>query len=210
MSMIEQGILKEGDALPPERELANRFQVGRNTLREGIKVLEIFGVVDRAPRLGTVIRHANLDAILGIAFAGIQITPKVFEDILGFRKLIELGVANIVVERASEADFKTLHLLIRRMESTGDLREQASWDYEFHLALVQLSGNVVLSRSYRVLAEPMKRLMEIGKGTHGTSAAIEQHTDILAALEARDLADYVDRLTKHMDFGRRFLGGDPT
>lgn len=207
MSMIEQGILKEGDALPPERELAQRFEVGRNTLREAIKVLEIFGVVRRAPRLGTVIQHANLDAILGIAFAGIQITPTVFEDIQGFRKLIELGIARTVVERASDEDFKSLRVLITRMEATGDLREQARWDYEFHLAIVEISGNAILSRSYRVLAEPIKRLMEIGKGTHGTCAAVEQHINILAALEARALKVYVERLAAHMDFGRRFLSG---
>ena len=112
-----------------------------------------------------------------------------------------------VVERASDEDFRGLRVLIKRMEATGDLREQARWDYEFHLAIVEISGNAILSRSYRVLAEPMKRLMEIGKGTHGTSAAIEQHINILAALEARALKVYVERLAAHMDFGRRFLSG---
>ena len=40
MSLIERGILKEGDVLPPERELAKQFNVGRNALREAIKVLK--------------------------------------------------------------------------------------------------------------------------------------------------------------------------
>lgn len=205
MSMIEQGILKEGDVLPPERDLAQRFNVGRNTLREAIKVLEIFGVVDRAPRSGTVIRNANLDNMLAVAFAGLQITPKLFEDVQGFRLLIELGIAPVIIAKIDDRALRALEALIGRMAATGDLREQAVWDYEFHLAIVQLAGNAVVSRTYRVMAEPMKRLMELGKGTHGTQAAIEQHAEMVATLEARDLAAYSASLTLHMTYGRKYL-----
>jgi DNA-binding FadR family transcriptional regulator len=209
LAMIEQGLLKQGDVLPPERELAQQFNVGRNTLREAIKVLEIYGVVDRAPRLGTVIRNANLDHIVGIAFAGMQITPAVFEDIQGYRLLIEMGIAPTVVERATEADLTQLDSLISHMAGTSDLQEQALWDYEFHLALVRLAGNGVLTRSYGVMAEPMKRLMELGKGAHGTQAAIAQHKTILAALRARDVAGYTAALSEHMKFGRQYVGANP-
>ena len=205
MSMIEQGILKEGDLLPPERDLAQRFNVGRNTLREAIKVLEIFGVVDRAPRTGTVIRNANLDNMLAIAFAGLQITPKLFEDIQGFRLLIELGNAPMVVERIDDEALRRLDRLIDHMAGTGDLREQALWDYEFHLALVEVAGNAVVTRTYRVMAEPMKRLMELGKGSHGTQAAIDQHGGLIESLRRRDLERYRSLLSEHMTFARRYV-----
>lgn len=206
MKMIEQGILKEGDVLPAERELAQQFNVGRNTLREAIKVLEIYGVVDRAPRHGTVIKHANIDHIVGIAFAGMQITPTVFEDIQGYRRLIEMGVAPHVVARAGEEDYARLKTLIGNMAGTSDLHEQAHWDFEFHLYLVSLEGNSVLTRSYRVLAEPMKRLMELGKGSHGTEVAVNQHHRILEALRNGDVGAYSSLLSEHMEFGRRFVG----
>lgn len=207
MSMIEQGILKEGDVLPPERELALQFNVGRNTLREAIKVLEIYGVVDRAPRNGTVIRHANLDHILGIGFAGMQITPSVFEDIQGYRSLIEIGIAPSVVTKVDDQEMTRLELLINRMAGTSDLREQAYWDFEFHLALVTLAGNTVLTRTYRIMAEPMKRLMELGKGSRGTQAAIEQHRQILRALREGNVAEYTKVLTEHLEYGRQYVPG---
>lgn len=210
MSMIEQGILKEGDVLPPERELAQQFDVGRNTLREAIKVLEIYGVVDRSPRNGTIIRHANLDHILGIAFAGMQITPAVFEDIQGYRSLIEVGIAPVVVQNIDASALAKLGLLIDRMASTTDLREQANWDYEFHLALVTLANNTVLSRTYRVMAEPMKRLMELGKGSRGTQAAVDGHREIVEALRQSDLGAYTAALTAHLAFGRQFVRSNET
>ena len=153
--LVRSGEYRAGSRLPPERDLAQRFNVGRNTLREAIKVLEIFGVVDRAPRSGTVIRNANLDNMLAVAFAGLQITPKLVEDIQGFRLLIELGIASVVIARIDDRALRALEALIGRMAATRDLREQAVWDYEFHLAIVQLAGNAVVSRTYRVMAEPM-------------------------------------------------------
>lgn len=205
MQMIEQGILKEGDVLPPERELAQKFNVGRNTLREAIKVLEVHGVVDRAPRLGTVIRRANLDNIVGFAFAGMQMTPDVFEDIQAFRLIVEMGIAQAVVEKVTDEDLELLETFIGHMAGTSDLREQARWDYEFHYALVKIAGNAVIARTYRVMSEPMKRLMEVGKGARGTQAAIDQHKDIVQALRGRDLDAYRGALSQHMTYGRQYF-----
>src|ERR1700722_19177283 len=65
MSLIERGILKEGDVLPPERELAKQFNVGRNALREAIKVLEIYGLVwnQRIERLKNYEQKKNRSAV---------------------------------------------------------------------------------------------------------------------------------------------------
>ncbi len=205
MQMIEQGVLKEGDVLPPERELAVQFNVGRNTLREAIKVLQVHGVVDRAPRLGTVIRRANLDNIVGFAFAGMQMTPDVFEDIQAFRLIVEMGIAPVVVERVTESDLSLLETFINHMAATSDLREQARWDYEFHYALIKVAGNAVIARTYRVMSEPMKRLMEVGKGARGTQASIDQHREIVTALRARDVNAYCDALSRHMTYGRQYF-----
>jgi GntR family transcriptional repressor for pyruvate dehydrogenase complex len=81
MSLIERGILKEGDVLPPERELAKQFNVGRNALREAIKVLEIYGLVGRKTKVGTVIRQTNLDYIISFAFSDLPATTRVFNEI---------------------------------------------------------------------------------------------------------------------------------
>ncbi len=148
---------------------------------------------------------SHLDHIVGIAFAGMQITPEVFEDIQGYRSLIEMGIAPAVVERVTSDELARLDMLIDRMAATSDLREQAQWDYEFHLELVGLAGNAVLARSYRVMAEPMKRLMEIGKGAHGTQVTIDQHHDIVAALRNRDVEAYTQMLAKHLKFGRQYV-----
>jgi len=71
LSLIERGVLKEGDILPPERDLAKQFRVGRNALREAIKVLEVYGLVERKTKVGTIIRRSTMDNVIKFAFAGL-------------------------------------------------------------------------------------------------------------------------------------------
>ncbi len=97
MSLIERGVLKEGDILPPERDLAKQFGVGRNALREAIKVLEVYGLVERKTKVGTIIRRSTMDNVIKFAFAGLPATPKVFDEIQSFRLVLETGIAASVV-----------------------------------------------------------------------------------------------------------------
>jgi GntR family transcriptional regulator, transcriptional repressor for pyruvate dehydrogenase complex len=208
MSLIERGVLKEGDILPPERDLAKQFKVGRNALREAIKVLEVYGLVERKTKVGTIIRRTTMDSVIKFAFAGLPASPKVFDEIQSFRLVLETGIAEAVIERIDPPTIVRLAGLIERMGATDDIREQALCDYDFHATLVAVSGNSIIIRVFEVLSEPIKRLMELGKGTSGASFAQEIHRKLVAALERRDAAVYAATMREHLNAGRRFLDTD--
>ena len=165
MSLIERGVLKEGDILPPERDLAKQFKVGRNALREAIKVLEVYGLVERKTKVGTIIRRTTMDSVIKFAFAGLPASPKVFDEIQSFRLVLETGIADAVIERIDPPTIVRLAGLIERMGATDDIREQALCDYDFHATLVAVSGNSIIIRVFEVLSEPIKRLMGSGVGS---------------------------------------------
>lgn len=208
MSLIERGVLKEGDVLPPERDLAKQFKVGRNALREAIKVLEVYGLVERKTKVGTIIRRTTMDSVIKFAFAGLPASPKVFDEIQSFRLVLETGIADAVIERIDPPTIVRLAGLIERMGATDDIREQALCDYDFHATLVAVSGNSIIIRVFEVLSEPIKRLMELGKGKSGASFAQELHRKLVAALERRDAAVYAATMREHLNAGRRFLDPD--
>ena len=208
MSLIERGVLKEGDILPPERDLAKQFKVGRNALREAIKVLEVYGLVERKTKVGTIIRRTTMDSVIKFAFAGLPASPKVFDEIQSFRLVVETGIADAVIERIDPPTIVRLAGLIERMGATDDIREQALCDYDFHATLVAVSGNSIIIRVFEVLSEPIKRLMELGKGKSGASFAQELHRKLVAALERRDAAVYAATMREHLNAGRRFLDPD--
>lgn len=209
MSLIKRGVLKKGDLLPPERDLAKQFNVGRNALREAIKVLEIYGLVDRKTKVGTVIKETNLDHIISFTFAGLPPSSRIFNDIQAFRMVIEVGIAKAVLANVDGESIARLKELIEMMGATEDHRQQALCDFEFHATLVRLADNGIVSRIFEVLSEPIKRLMELGKGKHGGAFAQRIHRELVRALEAQDLSLYEKVMRQHLDKGRRFLADEP-
>jgi DNA-binding FadR family transcriptional regulator len=205
MRMIEAGTLKVGDVLPPERDLAQRFSVGRNTLREAIKVLEIYGVVERRTKTGTVIRSTNLDHILATAFAGLPVSLELFDEIQGFRLILETGIAAAVVAHVDDGAIAALEECVARMAATDDVEAQARADFDFHATLIGLSGNTVIIRTFRVLGEAVRSLMRLGKGRAGTRLTLDEHARLLDAVRRRDAEAYVAAMRQHLRTGRQFL-----
>jgi DNA-binding FadR family transcriptional regulator len=205
MRMIEAGTLKVGDVLPPERELAQRFNVGRNTLREAIKVLEIYGVVERRTKTGTIIRSTNLDHILATAFAGLPVNLELFDEIQAFRLILETGIAPAIMERADDATLARLETIIATMAASTDADEQAACDFDFHATLIGLSGNAIIIRTFRVLGEAVRSLMRLGKGAGGTELTVAEHRGLLDAVRRRDVERYIAAMRAHLRTGRQFL-----
>src|SRR3982751_5577004 len=62
--LIAKGVLKPGDRLPPARELAVNFGVGRSSVRDAIRTLEVIGIVESRQGHGTVVRDVSPDALV--------------------------------------------------------------------------------------------------------------------------------------------------
>jgi len=106
-----------------------------------------------------------MDNVIKFAFAGLPATPKVYDEIQSFRLVLETGIAASVVERIDRRQSPKLTGLIERMGATDDMRQQALCDYDFHATLVAVNQETaIIMRVFEVLSEPIKRLMELGKG----------------------------------------------
>src|SRR5919206_1941181 len=74
--LIMTRVWKPGDRIPPEKELAARFGVGRSTVREAIKSLVILGVIEARPGDGSYIREGTSDLLSGAFQWGLMITEQ--------------------------------------------------------------------------------------------------------------------------------------
>jgi GntR family transcriptional repressor for pyruvate dehydrogenase complex len=103
-SMIIQGKIKQGDRLPPERELAEQLGVSRTVIRESTKVLQERGLVKVLTGSGTYatrVESENVSQSIGLFVRGKKHT---FRDLLEIRKMLEIEVAGLAAERATEED----------------------------------------------------------------------------------------------------------
>lgn len=205
--MTDRG-LTIGDPVPTERELGEMFQAARNTVREALVVLRAYGVIETRPKVGAVVAAGHGEAIRRLFAFHNGISPDSFRDLQGFRRIIELGVGEQVILTATEADFAALDRVNDRILAAQTATEAAQADFEFHAAIIALGGNRTTLAAYRMLSPVIIEVMQIGKSARPVQADTHSaHAEIVAALRARDRVAYAYLMSRHLDFGLRFVAG---
>lgn len=205
--LIAERGLGIGDALPTERDLGEQFQAGRNTVREALQVLRAYGMIETRPKVGAIISGGHSEAIRRLFSFHNGISPDSFRDLQGFRRIIETGVGDHIILHASEADLDKLEATNARILTAQNAEEAARYDYEFHEAIVELSGNKTTLATYRMMRMVIQELMRLGKAERPVqSATYEAHAEIVEALRARDRIAYAYLMSRHLEFGLKFVG----
>lgn len=139
---IRLGVFVAGQSLPPERELAERLAVSRNTLREAIAALRDAGLVTtrRGRGGGTVVTY-TVDAGTSRPVPG----GAALGDALDFRRVVEPGAAWLAATRTLAADQRSwLRECALATRDTADGAGQRIANSRFHLAIATVSGSAML------------------------------------------------------------------
>ncbi len=192
--LILRGILRPGERLPPERELAERLGVSRPSLREALAGLQDKGLL--TSRAGAGIFVAD---VLGNAFSPALI--KLFADhdeavfdFISFRRDLEGLAAERAARLASNTDLKVIQSIFDKMEVAhhkANSDDEARLDAEFHLSIIEASHNVIMlhmMRSmYQLLREGVFYNRQVMFRLHATrDILLDQHRAMNAGLQARD------------------------
>jgi DNA-binding FadR family transcriptional regulator len=215
---IAQGQLGPGDRLPPERELAETFGVSRSSVREALRVLEMFGVVvarrGAGNEAGSIVADGNANGLvmaLGLHSALLRIPPR---DLVDVRVLIESYAAGRAATRSSPDGVRKLEKLIENMEASTSPDSFYELDTDFHVALGELSGNVLLPVLMEALRGSMQREMLAGYGRLDDwdtvrEQLIAEHREILDAIGKADTDRAEAILRSHiLRFYREVLSSD--
>lgn len=181
-----------GERLPSERELAERFDVSRNTVREVLGTLECFRLVERRPGSGVYlcaeVTAPSLEALVLETGVGIELDEQEVLESMETRYLLELQAVRLCCERRKDEDIARLRKIVddtaSRVREGGNVAE---FDSAFHLAIVAGTQNSVLVRVVR----PFYLLSGAQRVHYFTSAArarksLSDHRKLLAAVEAKD------------------------
>ncbi|HEY3354033.1 MAG TPA: GntR family transcriptional regulator [Polyangia bacterium] len=146
---IVSGQVRPSDALPSERELAERFQVNRSSIREALHRLEAWGLIEIRQGNATVVRDFLVTAgpellPFFLAPAGAP-DPKILRDLLGIRSMILAWTARQAARAAPRRDLTRLTALTAALEAPGLSAEELQvLDFDFFQELVNLTDNRVL------------------------------------------------------------------
>lgn len=128
MNLILERRLSPGDPMPTEAELSEELGIGRNTLREALKVLQALGVVEIRHGFGMFVAPSNFDALAdGLTFRGrlsLQGTGHEAMELVDIRQALETGLIGAAMAEMTSADHADLDELVTGMEVPCRSREE--------------------------------------------------------------------------------------
>ncbi|MBR1396851.1 MAG: FadR family transcriptional regulator [Selenomonadaceae bacterium] len=137
--------LRPGDKLPPEMELAAMLGVGRNSVREAIKVLTSFGVLETRRPEGTFVTNGSSDRMIEPLLYGIILDQTDSLNALKeLRELIDLGILKLAIQKATKQDMELLSkrlLQLKEKLKTADVEAIFEADDNFHEAISEAAHN---------------------------------------------------------------------
>ena len=209
---IRLGVFVIGEQLPPERDLADRLGVSRNTLREAIAALRDSGLVTtrRGRGGGTVVTYAG---------RGHGDDPSVLdgppvrrgaalEDALEFRRVVEPGAARLAATRRLSGDQRDwLAESCRAVRAAGPDSHRIA-DSRLHLAIATLTGSPMVVESVtRAQAALGELLGQIPVLRINIEHSHEQHEGIVAAILGGDPDTARTTMEEHCDATSALLRG---
>ena len=188
LDMVKAGVLKAGDALPPERDLALSLNVSRPSVREAMRGLAVLGVVKTRQGGGAYISDLGPDSLLGPLQFYLSLERMNIRELYDARSLIESDVARRAAVAISDADLARLEVMLTEQGQTiGDPIAFRQSDFEFHEVIWIGSGNAFLKRigeSLNVLGLEFRKRASEKPGV--LEQSLQDHRRLLDALKSRD------------------------
>ena len=201
LDMVRTKILRPGDLLPTERDLATLLQVSRPSVREAVRGLQILGVLKVRHGSGITVSALEASDLLGPLQYLITLDARNLDTLYEARVLVDGGIASLAAQRISD---QALTRLQQRVEQQRDLvmdpvAFRAS-DLEFHRIIMEAAGNPFLLKTSLSFYELGLEYRRISSETPGVlKQSVADHQAIVAALVARDPKAAAAAASAHMN-----------
>ncbi len=204
VELIRSGAIATGDALPPERRLAERLDVSRASLRSAISSLVDAGLLEPAEgRSGARLRTSLVPIELWPATT-LPAGDELFA-LLEARRAVEPALALLAASRASDADLDGLSVIIDAQRRYGADRARAVLaEGQFHRTLWRLAANAPLEGAMRAVYLRLEPVLDMAMRTpEDTKASLTVHEMTLKALRSGDDAQVGEAMDEHLGLMER-------
>lgn len=211
VTLIRNGELAPGERLPTERELAERFGVGRNSIREALRELNMLGLVTSRHGEGTFVGTPDAAQMMAPFRAVIELSAPVAESILEFRLAFEPGVAALAARNITEDGERRLKDALDTFESALATEARAEHtDASFHFAIAETTGNPTVIAVHQALLELLTAFRSrLSSDTYQPDNRVAVgHRELYAAILSRDEEKARAAMHQHLrDVSQGLAGG---
>jgi GntR family transcriptional repressor for pyruvate dehydrogenase complex len=198
--VIRDGLLRPGDKLPPERELAEMLHVSRGSLREAILALESMGLVEPRHGEGTVVRDLSAAPLVNQLSVMLVQKKALVGELLEFRLMIEPTLAARAAANATGEEIAHLEEILTRQKAKIDQGELAiEEDSKFHYAIAQAARNSVVLRVLDVFMDYLRDSRQLSLQVEGRpQKSLNSHRRILNAIARKNPAEAEAAMRRHI------------
>lgn len=207
VTQLIRGSWHEGEKIPPERDLCRQLGVGRASLREALKALEIMGMIEIRLGDGTYVCKRSDFFSRPLLWAIASSSETDARELVEARTLIEVELAGLAAQRATREQISVIALQLELMEKTKNNAEDfAKADVNFHLAIAHAASNGILMNALHLIRNLLQEWVLGALAAKGVAEkACTQHRKLLSAIEAHDSAEARNAMQKHLHAMAGFL-----
>jgi DNA-binding FadR family transcriptional regulator len=201
--LIARGDFKINDRIPTEFQLAERFGIGRSSIREAIKIFQHLGIVETRSSKGTFVCDSSKISKEALTWSVLLGEKDLFE-LVELRTILErAGLERLTRDHQNDPEsvsevLQAIEESIVQMEST-DQNVLAAADYRFHEALIKASRNTIFISIYNTLQAFMhEQILKCLEMVDDFAALLEEHRHILESIKENDLQRGAEALSFHI------------
>ena len=178
---LKQRAFKPGDALPGEVELAESLGVSRNVVREALSRLRMLGMVETKKKRGMVLTRPDILGSLERVLDPLIIDESTLRDIFELRLTLEIGLADLLYLRKTDADVEALEKIAKNEKLSSKNTFRIQNEIAFHGKIYEMTGNDTLKRFQKMLLPvfgyvlTLEKVRIVGKVSHMDLVEILKH-----------------------------------
>jgi len=203
--LIKGGKLKQGDKLPPEQVLAEKFGTSRPSVREALSALEILGITESRGGKGNFIKDSSGSSLYEQKVVELEKEESPFE-LLEARKAVEIEIAELAAKKATPEDINAIYESLHKMkEATGNVPIMMEIDGEFHMNIAKAAHNNLLFSMMDYLNNLLKEELWVNMkektwNIPGQSQKyLKEHTEIFNAIKNKDSENARKQVYLHLN-----------
>ncbi len=214
--LLINGELKSGDKIPNETELSKALSISRTSIREAMKILSAFGIIDIKPGNGTYVADSIKNGLFNPFLLNLILSKLDIEEITEFRSLIEIDIVNLIIKK-SNTNSEEVAMLVDSLKRFQEDRthheippeQLAKSDIEFHRLMGRATKNRLVEKFYSIILEFLEPYIVRSHmhQEHG-AAAVNTHEHIVDAILSKDLTIAEKAIEESVEVWRKLVVSD--
>jgi GntR family transcriptional repressor for pyruvate dehydrogenase complex len=193
--------LRPGDSIPKEIELASFMGVSRTVIRESLNRLKTMGLIESRKHRGTIIKSPNLSAILSKSLIPRILDNKTLMDVFEIRLALEVGVADFIYARKTEADIEELEEIVKiEPDHSDNILFDVDHELRFHGKLYKMTGNDTLENFQNLMLPAFQYVYSTGLlKVKGKRKKYKSHKELVSLLRKGTPDEFREGMRRHLE-----------